>query len=261
MKNYTLFLFLFFGLHNFSYSCSYIQNAFCVSNHTYPEDVLITGKIIKVDTNGITMQVIEVLRGSETRDTIRIWDIPDLDCNGIWPMAASTMGSLNDSIIATLPLIDSVVNPWDVVGDYKRPKNLTRTCELQYSRDSIYGFISGYIYGPWQERDQSMEYNDFKNFLNTSECQNYVSVKENTVTENISLFPNPVESTLELSFNNMFSHNIHLEVFSSNGKRIYQSFNNSENTKIDFSSFSSGLYFVRINHENMPSKTYKIMKR
>ncbi|MEX0813835.1 MAG: T9SS type A sorting domain-containing protein [Chitinophagales bacterium] len=253
-------LFLLLSLSNQLFPCTYVQNSFCVSNYTYPEDALIAGKIVQVDSNGIDLEIIEVLSGLEIRDTIRIWDIPDVECNGIWPMSASEMGDLNDSIIVNMSLIDSIKYSWDVLDDYRRPKDLAVTRYLKFSNDSVFGFISGYIYAPYSEQNRSMKYGNFKNFLNDSECQRLVNIQERAKDQSLSYYPNPVQSTLEIHLGEDDKQEKNFEVYALNGKRILSLVSKSEKVQIDFSSFSTGVYLIRIHQKGHAESILKVFK-
>lgn len=61
-------------------ACTFFPEPFCATLEAFPERVILTGEIIAVDTTGITVAVLEVIRGQEERDTIRIWDGTDFDC-------------------------------------------------------------------------------------------------------------------------------------------------------------------------------------
>ena len=85
-------------------ACSWIPTSFCETSNDRPDDVVISGKIIGVDDDGIDVAVIHVLKGTESSEVIRIWDGTDFDCNGLFSMAASALGDVDDTIIVVMPL-------------------------------------------------------------------------------------------------------------------------------------------------------------
>ena len=144
MKRFYTLCFAGFALCPGVFACSWVPYSFCETSNLRPDDVVISGKVVSVDMDGIDLEVIDVLTGSESRDTIRIWDGTDWDCNGLFSMAASDLGGLNDSIIVILPLITAIENSWDVLGDYRRPDYFGYTPELAITN----GMVIGYIWGP-----------------------------------------------------------------------------------------------------------------
>lgn len=102
-----------------------------MQKYRYSKDNLIVyGLIATQDQDGLDLNIIEVLRGSESKSQIRIWDGTDFECNGIWDMSAGTIGTIGDTIIISLPRITVNENPWDVIGDYRRPDPYRFTSEL-----------------------------------------------------------------------------------------------------------------------------------
>ena len=88
------------------------------------------------------------------------------------------------------------------------------------------------------------------NALNVS-----LSINENTTTQ-IKLHPNPIESHLNISSNNLvFTNYILYNVL---GQKIISG--EISNNKIDFSSIKSGVYFIKINTEFGRANTQKIVK-
>ncbi|HKR05823.1 MAG TPA: T9SS type A sorting domain-containing protein [Bacteroidia bacterium] len=79
----------------------------------------------------------------------------------------------------------------------------------------------------------------------------------NTASQNISLFPNPVKDHLLVKFNFNSKSEIKFEVFDERGKLVYSM--NKEETKrnsiinINCSSFSKGIYFLKIKSGNVLS--------
>ncbi len=85
-----------------------------------------------------------------------------------------------------------------------------------------------------------------------------LSVKSNEL-KNISVFPNPMSSEVNLSWNR--SEDVNIKIYNSTGKLVYFSKNQSliNNLKIDVSNYASGLYFVRVNNSK-GELTVKILK-
>jgi hypothetical protein len=238
-----LIIVLFFFSFKILYSCSCAPYSFCETAAQRVNHVVLLGKIIDTVLHSVRIEVIEVLRGTENRDTIIVWDGTDSDCNGPIPMNASGMGNIGDTILAILPIIDSLENVWDIMGDYRRPFWFCFTTELLYQNDSLRGFISGLAIAPPQFNTFVFHYDNFKNhwLAYNFSCMNIVGINENKIDKNnISVFPNPASSSIHISS----TQEIQLaEMFSISGKLILQLL--PVNNEIDIASLPCGMYFLK----------------
>jgi len=74
----------------------------------------------------------------------------------------------------------------------------------------------------------------------------------------LSVFPNPNEGVFTIEINDKLAQKLHLTIFNSVGKFVYsENFETNGNTpkRIDLSSLSSGIYFMRI--ETDSKKVYR----
>ena len=57
-------------------ACSFYPYSFCHvnSNIAFSEHLVVMGEIVSIDEDGIDLEVIDVLRGEESKSIIRIWD-------------------------------------------------------------------------------------------------------------------------------------------------------------------------------------------
>ena len=140
-----------FSLCQSALACSWIPIPFCQTSTERPNDVVLSGRIVGVDMDGIDVEVIDVLRGDEDRAIIRIWDGTDWDCNGLFSMAASDLGAVDDSIIVVLPVITTIENTWDVLGDYRRPDYFGYIPDLRVYNGLVTGYITGSASSPVYE--------------------------------------------------------------------------------------------------------------
>lgn len=73
-----------------------------------------------------------------------------------------------------------------------------------------------------------------------------LSVKNSLVISSLKAYPNAVESKLNLSWENKKSAAT-LDLYDATGKLVYTTnWNNGENLQIDFSSYSSGIYSLKV---------------
>jgi|GEM_PF-663865 len=125
-----------------SHACSYALIPFCQSVEQLDDHVVLTGTVESSDSDGIDFRVRDVLRGSEDREVIRVWDGTDFDCNGPFSMAAADLGSVGSQLVLVLPIIDSLENTWDVLGDYRRPTYFGPTTRLEIVADVVTGYLN-----------------------------------------------------------------------------------------------------------------------
>lgn len=141
MKTLLLFGFFCFSFATWACSC-HPYYSFCEASTMYSNDVTILGQIIDTNQLNIRIKRSKTLRGIESRDTITVWNDTNFNCNGVISMKASRIGNPGDSIIIHLPRIDSIVNPWDEVGDYRRPAYLCIQTTLHIQNDTVRGLVN-----------------------------------------------------------------------------------------------------------------------
>ncbi len=133
-----------------SYSCSWSWPSFCTTINSYQDAgtnfVIVSGIVTAADEDGVDLEVLEVLAGTENRSTIRIWDGTDFDCNGLHSMAAADFLRLNNRVVVLLPVIDVIENSWDQIGDYRMPSPWGSSPILSVVADEVTGFIVGQTY-------------------------------------------------------------------------------------------------------------------
>ena len=75
---------------------------------------------------------------------------------------------------------------------------------------------------------------------------------------NFKYFPNPVEDILTISYNKNIES---IAVYNLTGQEIMIQKVNSDNAKLDFSSFSTGTYLMNVFVEDGSSKTIKVIRK
>ena len=84
----------------------------------------------------------------------------------------------------------------------------------------------------------------FSTLATNLSCDYIMAIKEIESKNNFSLYPNPANKELYVSFNN--KHDVNLSIFNALGEKIYQRKNFKSATKIDVSNFKSGIYFLTL---------------
>ena len=245
-----------------SIACSFNPESLCSSLSLLTGDLVVSGQIIGIDDDGIDLKVIQVFRGEENRETIRIWDGTDFDCNGFVSMAASDLGSINDSVLLVLPMIDSLENTWEIVGDYRRPHFMLHTTALNIKNNILQGFIKGVSIAPPQFRISSMPYPEFLASWNMfGDCSDINVSTEDLQNQKIDLsYNNPISSSVNITFSNGNNMRKTLEVFSMQGTKIETIETNDTALEIDFSNYTKGMYLIRIVNSRKESTLLKIIK-
>ncbi|NQY67307.1 MAG: T9SS type A sorting domain-containing protein [Flavobacteriales bacterium] len=266
MKRLLLIILVYCSISSSQISaCSFIPGMFCDINFNVPGFNVIVGEIILVDSDGIEIEIIDVLNGMEERDTIRVWNGTDQDCNGPISYASSNIGNSNDKVIVFLELIDSIENSWDIIGDYRNHYNTQGEYPLQISNDSITGYIKGYASllsdGTYiGDENKKIAYNDFKEHWssNSNSC-NTLGLKESRISKTDLIFNNPIHNSLYLNFSGT-AQKRSFEIYSNDGKRLKNLENDYSTVEIRFEEFQSGLYLIRI-REEQGNRTIKVVKQ
>ncbi|WP_162271029.1 T9SS type A sorting domain-containing protein [Chryseobacterium glaciei] len=79
-----------------------------------------------------------------------------------------------------------------------------------------------------------------------------------TTSNNLKVFPNPVQDYLTVSFDQKI---VSVTVYSATGQQVLTKMINDNKGTIDFSTLTSGVYLVKVNADNNTVKTVKVIKR
>lgn len=230
-----------------SFGCSIAYKSFCETAAHYQSGNILQAKIIDTIPHGIRLQVIDVIRGTENRDTVIVWDGTDIDCNGPFPMNAWYMGMPGDTILAVMTAVDTLAQPWQVLGDYVRTNNFGHTPELKIQADTLQGFISGYVFAPNQFQLWEYAFTDWLNYWTThnNNCNTLMDI-ENTSEDAVVVYPNPANDQLQIT--GLHDGDV-AHIFSS--EKLLADVPVTGGT-IDISQLSSGVYILRMEDKGMP---------
>jgi len=112
-------------------ACSPIFSQYCETSQYYHfiDMHVFAGTIAQKNDNSIELNVLELLRGEESKGTITIWDGPIIDnrddpiCPHYFTGYAHGYGSIGDTIFCIVESIVEKQEDHDVIGDYRRPSN------------------------------------------------------------------------------------------------------------------------------------------
>ena len=75
-----------------------------------------------------------------------------------------------------------------------------------------------------------------------------IGINENELSNSISVYPNPTDGIFTLA-SSLPSEKLEIEISNAIGEKVYQVKTNNNNTEIDLSKVSNGIYFVKINSQ------------
>ncbi|HQW02270.1 MAG TPA: T9SS type A sorting domain-containing protein [Saprospiraceae bacterium] len=246
MKALVLLSFLL-SFPNAGSACSFLTDPFCTTLALLTENLVLTGVIVGVDDTGIDIEVLEILRGEESRDTIRIWDGTDFDCNGPWSMAAADIGAVNDTIIIILPKITSIENVWDVPGDYRRPDPYLQTSHLTIRQGNAKGFIAGDTSAPPEYNLWSIDYNHLTStIIAEGECPFIILAAEEAKAASSITVYNPVDDVIRVQVDYPV-HNGYVTLYSMNGYPIIKKeISGERDLKLECEDLPAGMYLLEV---------------
>lgn len=194
MKKLSTLLALFLLAGSLVQACTFIIYPFCTNvNENEPNLTILRGQIVAEIDNGVQFEIFEVLRGSESRTTVTIWDDSPIDCNGTILREAMQLGELGDSLIIAVPRITLIENAWEVLDDYRAPFSISNTSSLQIENNRVKGYISG----SFQNQVDDMPYNDFiSDLIEQEDCALLVDTRDPFLETPLNVFPNPASSHL-----------------------------------------------------------------
>lgn len=247
-------------LYSGAMACSFTPDSFCRTMRM-SDDLIISGRIVAVDTSSIDVEIIEIIRGEESRDIIRIWNGTDFECNGLHSMAALTIGGINDTVIIILPLINEIINQWDVIGDYRRPEPFVLTSELRVKQGIVKGLILGDVIAPPEYRLLSMDYEEFKTkIVEEGDCSTIILSNDNIELPPEVIVTNPFSSELNIQLGEYLGEGA-VVLYSTKGERVLMDkVFNQKNPVFQTDGILPGLYILEIRLANKLLKHIKVVK-
>lgn len=168
-------------------ACSFVPNAFC---KTFDSDQYIFhGEAIALIDDGILFEVYTHVKGDEVKDTIVIYDQQPWDCNGDHPLFADGFAPIGFEALLTVERIDTIINPWEKLGDYRVPNYWLNTSVLPVEN----GVATGDITEPFTAGSQSIEVDELAMKINdgTATCSIISSIENYEYYDEVLIFPNP----------------------------------------------------------------------
>lgn len=267
MLRRIVFSLLFLLAFKLSYAClCFPCYSFCHAKSMLNYNLVVSGKIVEIDTLHAKLKIFKVYDGIETKDTITIWAGTDWECDGIVSMSTLSMGSLFDTIITMLPRIyaDGEANVWDIDGDYRRPEYFGYQTTLAIKKDTVRGNINGSTYQlpGWSVNKLSLAKFDSlwtnTGYLNCSSI-NEVGDAINNPPFWITINPNPFLNEANISIYNPNYKNSKIEIYNSIGQNVSTNILTFGENKIKFSTDQPGFYYYSLFFDEKLVETQKII--
>jgi len=84
---------------------------------------------------------------------------------------------------------------------------------------------------------------------------------ESSPTKNITIYPNPVKDMLQIDFNNEEFKNSNYQLFNAQGQLINSGKISAQKTEINFSTYPTSIYILKIEDNSKVNKSFKIIKK
>jgi hypothetical protein len=232
-------------------ACTIEPIDFCTASRHYSNRSIISGKIISYESKHLLVEVIDVIKGIESKKTITIWDGEDYvwcqSTGEVKSMKSTQIGSIGDSVLLLLEKIDSVKNSWEQIGDYRTPDNYDVVGILQIENDTIQG---GFDKGKNGFADFSgkVEYNYFKEYFATwNGCENITktSIKEHKNTQDFFRYD---ATNKQLIIPNASEFDV-LEVYTLDGRKVLSKTGNID-AQIGLSQLPKQVYILNTRRRN-----------
>ena len=246
-----------------AYACTFSTDSFCRTLEQFSERDIFTGEIIASDEDGITVAVLDIIRGEGIPDTVRIWDGTDWECNGIFSLAAALIGEVGETYVLMADKITTMENDWDVIGDYRWVDPWLYTPSLKVEGELVKGFISGLSDAPPSYNINEMTYARLRDELVTSgNCANIVSTEETSLVKDIKV-PNPFSDYLEIQLPDGMNCD-YLRLYSLQGQLLreerWATGTVVVSRRLATNDLPGGVYLLAVGYGNTYSATRKVVK-
>lgn len=240
---FTLILSLLLGLS--AWACTWNPQPFC--NSVDSSHTLIYGRIVDTIPHGTRVEVLNVYRGVETRDTVTVWNAMYF-CMETVEVSLGNYG-IGNSVFFIMPKVDSSEYGWDIVGDYIMNVLEEKELVLRLDGDTVLGFISGTNLAPplFQYNVYAYHLDGFKAWLDSAgSCNDLITVSINEVSafDAVAVYPNPTNDYVAIKNLPMGAT---VELLSLNGQHISTIEANAEH--ISTSHLAAGTYLLKINYQ------------
>lgn len=234
-----------------SIACTFIPTPFCEQFDN--GNTILYGKTIEVVDDGVRFQIFDLLTGNETDQIVTIFDQAPFDCNGIFYLEAISLLPLDLEVIVSIEQIDSLLNTWDNLGDYRVSEFHTENRKLRVEDNNVIGNITSPFDG-----DQSIPLSTFVAELQNGTATCLILGVEDDYVDDVVASPNPATDQVFLSNTDRSTIQIgQAFVYSQVGSRAELSVT-SENS-LDVSQLPTGLYVIEVMYSDGLRSRHKVI--
>ena len=237
-KPFVIIFFLF--LAEASYSCTCMHpSTYCETIQAQNSDLLVLGYKISDIYHGMTIEIVQVLQGSETRDTITVWGD-----NGMLCRHSTAAFAFQDTIVFALHNCDLGGNM--LGGNYEQPDH------YQISNCGIYylDYINGNVFGSIDNGISSLSLSALVQMH--ASCVSAALEKQSPVK--IKTYPNPTNDKINIeisAYNDVFE----IKVYGLYGKLLQT----TKSPTILLKNYPKGVYVLRVFYGDQ-TKDLKVVK-
>jgi len=230
----------------------------------WEEEDIFVGKIIKQEDRYIHLKIIDRPRSCEEQPIIRIWDGPTVYCNGPFDSSVSELGSVGDSIICFAQKIDTILNSWDVIGDYRRPIDISHKNFKKIQNNHVLDFPGDGF--PVNTTQDTIPYQNYINQLDSdcmevdcsTDIENCIDNPMNCNTLELSIFPNPAHERVSFSTNYIWDNFLITDI---TGRVVLEGKRGEDVSEINVSDLSQGVYIFSLIEVGGVVKSEKFIKQ
>ena len=224
MKKLIVIVFYLF-INEVAFPCScFHPPTYCETMQTESSDLLVVGYKITDVYHGMSIKIVQVLEGSETRDTITVWGD-----NGMLCRHHTSAFGVNDTLVFALHNCDLSV------------LNLEQSDHYQISNCGVYylNYDNGQVIGSIDNGVSALSISNFIQLHNA--CSNTTSI--NIKSSNFTLYPNPTNDLITLDIEG-YNGSIQTQVFDLSGRLL----KSTNNTTISLKNYARGIYVFRVSY-------------
>lgn len=188
-------------------------------------------KILNHQYHGLQIQLLDVIQGNETRDTVMLWGSSYLS-TAMWRTDVSNFVT-NDTMVVLIKRISS--SPTDTLeseGDYIIPD--CGVYYLYYHNGNVEGRITQYLNLAWE----SIPYNEFKAMVPYCYATGTATALASpTLAHGVAVYPNPFGQQLWVSGEQS------VRLFDAVGRLVYAG-SSAPNIPIQLGHLAAGIYYI-----------------
>ena len=188
-----------------------------------------------------------------------VWNGQNLTTTGNYSFMSTGVNGCDSSSQLNLTVNSIPVPTIQWTGTNFQTQSYFTSYQWYYNGSLINGAVDS-IYNPTSSGDYTVEVTDSNGCSNLSLAYNFIPVSvHSNISENISIYPNPVHQTLQIKYCNLPKYD--LIILDMQGREIFKKFYDGKITNdiVDMSSYAKGIYMVFVISDKK-KYTFRVMK-